>query len=378
MSKTGIAVLGSTGSVGTQALAVIELLANRFRVVSLAAGTNTALLADQVRVFNPEIVVAKSDELVNGRKPLMSPSGLVDAATHPDVEIVVVATSGHDAIDAMCKAIEAGKTIALANKEAIICAGDYILPLAKAHGVHIRTMDSEHSAIWQSIGSADPASIARLILTASGGPFRSASHAELARVTPEEAMAHPTYHMGGKITIDSATMMNKGLEIIEAHHLFDMAYDKISVIIHPQSIIHSMVEFADFSTIAQLSPPDMRLPIQYALTYPDHVSSPCQQLDLAAISALTFETPDEKRFPALRIAREAGVAGGTYPTVLSAADEVAVAAFAERRIGFLDIVRIVEETLQAHESHSVADLEVMARADDWARRKAGQLVQHSG
>jgi 1-deoxy-D-xylulose-5-phosphate reductoisomerase len=378
MPQTGIAVLGSTGSVGTQTLSVIERLSDRFRVISLTAGMNTSLLAEQVRAFNPEIVVAKTEKPVAGRVPLLAPAGLVDAATHPDVDIVVVATSGHDAIDATCKAIEAGKTIALANKETIVCAGDYILPLAKAHGVQIRTMDSEHSAIWQSIGESDPASIVRLILTASGGPFRSATTDELASVTLEQAMTHPTYHMGTKITIDSATLMNKGLEIIEAHHLFEMAYDKIEVIIHPQSIIHSMVEFADFSTIAQLSPPDMRLPIQYALTYPDHVSSPCQQLDLAAISALTFETPDEKRFPALRIAREAGVAGGTYPTVLSAADEVAVAAFAERRIGFLDIVRIVEETLQAHESHSVADLEVMARADDWARRKAGQLVQHSG
>jgi 1-deoxy-D-xylulose-5-phosphate reductoisomerase len=378
MSQTGIAVLGSTGSVGTQTLSVIEQLGDRFRVISLTAGTNTALLAEQVRIFNPEIVVAKTGAPVAGRKPLLAPAGLVDAATHPDVDIVVVAMSGHDAIDATCKAIEAGKTIALANKETIICAGDYIIPLAKAHGVQIRTMDSEHSAIWQSIGNSDPTSIVRLILTASGGPFRSATTEELANVTLAQAMSHPTYHMGAKITIDSATMMNKGLEIIEAHHLFDVEYDKIEVIIHPQSIIHSMVEFADFSTIAQLSPPDMRLPIQYALTFPDHLSSPCQQLDLAAISSLTFETPDEVRFPALGIARESGIAGGTYPTVLSAADEVAVAAFSEGRIGFLDIVHIVEETLQAHESDTVTGLEVMAHADAWARHMAQQLVQRKG
>lgn len=375
MSQTGIAVLGSTGSIGTQTLEVIEQLGDRFRVISLAAGTNTALLADQIRRFSPDIVVAKAPEVVAGRKPLLSPSGLVDAATHPDVDIVVVATSGHDAIEATCKAIEAGKTIALANKETIICAGDYILPLARTHGVQIRTMDSEHSAIWQSIGNADPASIARLILTASGGPFRTATLEELAGVTLDQAMAHPTYHMGDKITIDSATMMNKGLEIIEAHHLFDMAYDNIEVIIHPQSIIHSMVEFADFSTIAQLSPPDMRLPIQYALTYPAHLPSPCRQLDLAALASLTFERPDEVRFPALGIARDAGVAGGTYPTVLSAADEVAVTAFTRGRIGFLEIVSIVEETLQDHERLAVTNLEVMMHADAWARRTAEHRIQ---
>jgi len=375
MTQLGIAVLGSTGSVGTQTLAVIDHLSDRFRVVSLAAGTNTALLADQVRRFNPQIVVAKSLEPIADRRPLLSPTGLIDAATHPDVDIVVVATSGHDAIVATCKAIEAGKTIALANKETIVCAGDYIVPLARTHGVEIRTMDSEHSAIWQSIGNADPASIARLILTASGGPFRSASMADLANVTLAQAMAHPTWSMGAKITIDSATLMNKGLEIIEAHHLFDMDYEKIDVILHPQSIVHSMVEFLDFSTIAQLGLPDMHLPIQYALTFPDHVPSLSQPLNLAEIGTLTFEQPDETRFPALRIARQAGVSGGTYPTVLSAADDVAVGAFADGRIGFLDIVAIVEETIQRHESHAVTNLEVMAEADAWARQTAQRLVQ---
>lgn len=375
MSQTGIAVLGSTGSVGTQTLAVIQQLGDGFRVVSLAAGSNSSLLATQVERFNPDVVVARTPTPVAGRTPLPSPSGLVDAATHPDVDIVVVATSGHDAIEATCKAIEAGKTIALANKETIICAGDYIVPLARNHGVEIRTMDSEHSAIWQSIGSADPSSILRLILTASGGPFHSTPIADLARVTLEQAMEHPTYHMGGKITIDSATMMNKGLEIIEAHHLFGVAYDQIEVIIHPQSIVHSLVEFTDFSTIAQLSPPDMRLPIQYALTYPRRRPSPCRQLDLAAVSTLTFEQPDEAKFPALRIAREAGIAGGTYPTVLSAADEVAVKGFMDGRIGFLDITRIIEDTLQAHRSLPVTDLGIMREADAWARRATAQWIQ---
>ena len=375
MSQLGIAVLGSTGSVGTQTLSVIEHLGDRFRVVSLAAGMNTALLAEQVRRFDPDIVVAKTPEPIAGRLPLLSPSGLIDAATHPDVDIVVVATSGHDAIVATARAIEAGKTIALANKETIVCAGDYIVPLAKARGVEIRTLDSEHSAIWQSIGGADPASISRLILTASGGPFRASSLSDLAGVTLEQAMAHPTWSMGSKITIDSATMMNKGLEIIEAHHLFDMDYHKIEVILHPQSIVHSLVEFHDFSTIAQLGVPDMRLPIQYALTYPEHVPGLCRQLNLAEFKTLTFEAPDEMRFPALRIARQAGVAGGTYPTVLSAADDVAVAAFTEGRIGFLDIVRVVEETLQRHESQPVTSLDVMADADVWARRSANALIQ---
>ncbi len=375
MSPLGIAVLGSTGSVGTQTLSVIDHLGDRFRVVSLAGGSNTDLLSEQVRRYKPAIVVSRSSELVAGRLPLASPVGLVDAATHPDVDIVVVATSGHDAIVATAKAIEAGKTIALANKETIVCAGDYIVPLAKANGVEIRTMDSEHSAIWQSIGGADPASIVRLILTASGGPFRAATHAELAGVTVEQAMAHPTWRMGSKITIDSATMMNKGLEIIEAHHLFAMEYDKIEVILHPQSIVHSMVEFRDFSTIAQLGLPDMRLPIQYALTFPDHVSGLCSPLNLAQIATLTFEKPDDISFPALRIARQAGVAGGTYPTVLSAADDVAVAAFAKGRIGFLDIVSIVDKTLQQHESYPVTQLDVMADADAWARKTVEQIIQ---
>ncbi len=375
MSQLGIAVLGSTGSVGTQTLSVIEHLGDRFRVVSLAAGMNTALLADQVRRFDPQIVVAKTQEPIAGRLPLLSPAGLVDAATHPDVDIVVVATSGHDAIVATAKAIEAGKTIALANKETIVCAGDYIVPLAKAHGVEIRTMDSEHSAIWQSMGGADPESVVRLILTASGGPFRTVSPTDLASVTLEQAMAHPTWNMGAKITIDSATMMNKGLEIIEAHHLFGTDYSKVEVILHPQSIVHSMVEFRDFSMIAQLGLPDMRLPIQYALTYPDHVPGLCRQLNLAEIATLTFEEPDETRFPALRIARQAGVSGGTYPTVLSAADDVAVAAFTEGRIGFLEIVQVVEETLQHHTSQPVTHLDVMAAADVWARRSANALIQ---
>lgn len=375
MLPLGVAVLGSTGSVGTQTLSVIAHLGDRFRVISLAGGSNAALLSEQVRRFDPKIVVSKTSEEIAGRRPLISPAGLIDAVTHPDVDIVVVATSGHDAIVATAEAIEAGKTIALANKETIVCAGDYIVPLAKARGVEIRTMDSEHSAIWQSIGGTDPASIVRLILTASGGPFRSASMTDLASVTLEQAMAHPTWRMGSKITIDSATMMNKGLEIIEAHHLFDMAYDKIEVILHPQSIVHSMVEFLDFSTIAQLGLPDMRLPIQYALTFPDHVPGLCRPLNLAEVATLTFEEPDETRFPALRIARQAGIAGGTYPTVLSAADDVAVSAFTEGRIGFLDIVAIVEATLQKHQSHPITQLDVMADADTWSRNTAERLIQ---
>jgi 1-deoxy-D-xylulose-5-phosphate reductoisomerase len=238
-------------------------------------------------------------------------------------------------------------------------------------------MDSEHSAIWQSIGGTDPVSIVRLILTASGGPFRASSPSDLANVTLDQAMAHPTWSMGSKITIDSATMMNKGLEIIEAHHLFEMDYNKIQVILHPQSIVHSMVEFRDFSTIAQLGLPDMRLPIQYALTYPEHVPGLCRQLNLSEVQTLTFEEPDEMRFPALRIARQAGVAGGTYPTVLSAADDVAVAAFAEGRIGFLDIVRVVEETLQHHKSQRVTSSKWWRRRDDWARQSAKDLVQRA-
>lgn len=374
MSVVGIALLGSTGSIGTQTLEVIRAHPDRFRVIALAAGKQLSLLEAQVAEFRPEVVVSTSTGSIAGQRSLATPDGLTEAATHPDVDIVVAATSGHDAIRAIYHAIEAGKTIALANKETVVCAGDLIMPLARRKGVAIRPVDSEHSAVWQSLGGRDVDAISRIILTASGGPFLHLALDRMRDVTVKDALAHPNWSMGDKLTIDSATMMNKGLEVIEAHHLFDTAFANIDVVIHPEQIIHSMIELDDYSVIAQLSQPDMRLPIQYALTYPNHVHGPCRRLDFTTLRQLTFEQPDLERFPALRLARDAGQAGQTFPTALSAADEVAVAAFMEGRIRFLDIPDTVERVLERHEPIPVEDLETIARVDVWARQVAKEVI----
>ncbi len=370
MSRLGIAILGSTGSIGTQTLDVISRLPDRFDVVALAARHNRTLLAEQVARFHPKVIVAADTDPIDGQPVLPTPEGLIEAVTHPDVDIVVAATSGHDAIRATWAAIEAGKTIALANKETIVCAGDLIIPLAQRYDVDMRPMDSEHSAIWQSLQSGERKDLARLILTASGGPFLHKTADELASVTVADALAHPNWSMGSKITIDSANMMNKGLEVIEAHHLFSMPYEQIEVVIHPESIIHSMVEWNDRSTIAQLSFPDMRLPIQYALTWPDRPVSPGTPLNFTRISSMSFQLPNEDQFPLLRLARQAGIEGGTAPTVLSAADEVAVHAFLDGKISFTDIPAVIQQTLDAHETAGVTDLDVIFAADEWARDQA--------
>jgi 1-deoxy-D-xylulose-5-phosphate reductoisomerase len=371
----GIALLGSTGSIGTQTLDVVRHLPGQYSLVSVAARNRTELLEQQVREFDPQLVVAKAGTVFDGNTVLPTPAGLIEAATHPDVDIVVAATSGHDAIPAIAAAIEAGKTIALANKETIVCAGELIMPLARRHGAEIRPIDSEHSAIWQSLRAGQHDEIRRLILTTSGGPFRTLSASELDRVTVEQALRHPNWAMGSKLTIDSSTMMNKGLEVIEAHWLFEVEYDAIDVIVHPTQIIHSMVEFIDNSTIAQLSPPDMRLPIQYALTYPHRVPGPCRPLDLKTLTELTFELPDTDRFPALGIAYEAGRRGGTYPTVLSAADEVAVEAFSQGRITWPGITRLIESVLDRHESTTDLTFESIAEADRWAHAEATKVLR---
>ncbi|HEY8448778.1 MAG TPA: 1-deoxy-D-xylulose-5-phosphate reductoisomerase [Thermomicrobiales bacterium] len=379
----GVAILGSTGSIGRQTLDVIEHLPERFRVVALAAHRNLRQLAEQVTRHRPSIVACDNIEEAQSLglhdcQMMTGANGLIEAATHPDVEIVVVATSGHAGILPTVRAIEAGKTIALANKESIVCAGELIVPLALERGVPIHPVDSEHSAIWQALGSAPTAEVSRLYLTASGGPFRTTPAEELRKVTAAEALAHPTWRMGGKITVDSATLMNKGLELIEAQRLFGIPYDRIEVVVHPESIVHSIVEFADGSQLAQLSLPDMRLPIQYALTFPDRLPSPCQRLDLTAIGALHFEPPDTNRFPALSLSRSAGVAGQTYPTVLSAADEVAVEAFLAGQLSFPGITEVVARTLDAHTPQPVTDLEVVLEADRWARAEARRLIQACG
>jgi 1-deoxy-D-xylulose-5-phosphate reductoisomerase len=375
----GIAIIGSTGSVGAQTLEVIEHHPERFRIVALCGASNLTLLAEQAKRHNPDLVVTQHDGEGNitfpaGARRDFGQAGLIAAATHPEADIVVVASAGHSAIEPTIEAVRLGKTIALANKESIVCAGSLIVPLARETGAAIRPVDSEHSAIWQGLDRGS-SPISRVILTASGGPFLHVPVSDLENVTLDQALSHPTWKMGGKITIDSATMMNKGLEVIEAHWLFDIDYAKIDIVIHPESIVHSIVEYEDCSQIAQLSLPDMRLPIQYALTYPRHQPGPCRPLNLQDIKSLSFLPLDLERFPAVRLAREAGMAGDSHPTVLSAADEVAVEAFLNGTIGFMDIVRIVEQTLSAHDAVKIDSLETLRSVDSWAREYAASLVR---
>jgi len=370
----GIALLGSTGSIGTQTLDILGRMPDRFRLVSIAARNRTDLLTRQVEQFQPEIVVARSGFTLDNRSVLPTPEGLIEAVSHPDVDIVVAATSGHDAIPAIIAAIEAGKIIAIANKEPIVCAGELIIPLARKHGAEIRPVDSEHSAIWQALRSGKNSEIHRLILTSSGGPFRNFDRAALQEVTVEQALKHPSWNMGKKLTIDSSSLMNKGLEVIEAHWLFDVPYDDIQVVIQPTSIIHSMVEFVDGSTIAQLSPPDMRLPIQYALTWPDRVPGPCAKLDFTTLRTLEFDLPDLDRFPALRLAYEAGRKGQTYPTVLSAVDEIAVEAFARGELSWIGIANLIETVLEKHDPRPVSSVETILHTDRWARETARSIL----
>jgi 1-deoxy-D-xylulose-5-phosphate reductoisomerase len=375
--KIGVAVLGSTGSVGLQTLDVIDAHPERFRLVALAARSASERLLAQARRYRPLMTVAtnldaQAAATLDGL--LAGDAGLLEIVSHPDVDMVVVATSGHAAIEPTITAIEHGKTIALANKETLVCAGAIIMPLAHAHGVEIRPVDSEHSAIWQALRGVKADQVERIILTASGGPFRDTPSTDLENVSAAEALAHPTWSMGGKITIDSATMMNKGLEVIEAHWLFDMPYDRIEVVVHPESIVHSLVEFVDGGQIAQLGHPDMRLPIQYALSFPDRLALPGRRLRLDEIGLLRFSPPDERRFPALRLAREAGVAGSTYPTVLSAADEIAVESFLAGSISFVDIPAVVERVLDAHQPGNDVSVASIMAADAWARQTAREAA----
>lgn len=368
-----IAVLGSTGSIGQQTLEVIRALPHRFQVIGLAARKNTDLLTRQIEEFKPDFVYCqdKKVHLTNAEYKLLS---LEDIARHPQVDTVVIATSGKSGLAPTLAAVKAGKNVALANKESLVMAGEIITNEAKLNAARILPIDSEHSAIWQCLrGETPPA--AQLILTASGGPFCHYSPAQLKNVTPEQALKHPSWQMGSKVTIDSATLMNKGLEIIEARWLFDTPIDNIRVIIHPQSIIHSMVEFADGAVKAQLSYPDMRLPIQYALSYPERLSNPqLPRLDWSNTKDLSFEQPDFDTFPCLRLAIEAGRKGGTYPAVLCAADEIAVELFLSQRIKFTDIARLIEQTLTEHDATTHPTLDEIMAADAWARERARQLI----
>jgi 1-deoxy-D-xylulose-5-phosphate reductoisomerase len=357
-----LAVLGSTGSIGQQTLDIVRSFPERFQVFALAAGANATLLSQQAQEFRPSVVYE------NGNASSAPPRSLTleEIAGLPEVDIVVVALSGEAGLLPTIAAVKAGKRIALANKESLVEAGELIMAEAVRTGARIMPVDSEHSAIWQCL-AGETAKPERIILTASGGPFRGRSAADMARVTLEQALNHPSWKMGKKVTIDSATLMNKGLEVIEAHWLFDMPFERISVVVHPQSYVHSMVQFADGSIKAQLGCPDMRLPIQYALCYPDRLPNRLERLDLAAIGRLEFEQPDLEAFPCLRLAVDAGRSGGTCPAVLSAADECSVGLFLEGRISFADIAFLVEGALNAHQSVSTPSLEQILSATGWAR-----------
>jgi 1-deoxy-D-xylulose-5-phosphate reductoisomerase len=379
----GVAVLGSTGSVGTQALAVLAGLRGRFRVCALAAGRNLPLLARQIAEFQPDLVSCDFDETADIAQRFVRESGcrrasLEEIASDAAVEIVLLATSGVVGLSAALAALQSGKVLALANKEILVIAGGLLRRAAETGGGQIRPVDSEHSAIWQCLwGEAGPPS--RLILTASGGALRDTSLEDLRRVTPEQALQHPTWHMGPKITVDSATLLNKGLETIEARWLFDMPLERIDVVVHRESIVHSLVEFADGSVKAQLGYPDMRLPIQCALTYPERlpveVSRP---LNLAAVKQLTFADVDAQRFPCLRLAMEAGRRGGTYPAALVAADEVAVERFLAGAIGFMEIADVIGSVLNAHQSVEDPTLEQIHEASNWAAARALQQISPRG
>jgi 1-deoxy-D-xylulose-5-phosphate reductoisomerase len=378
-----IAILGSTGSIGTSALSVADAHPDRVRVVALAAGRRVQELAAQVTRYKPS-VAAIADETdrpalaaaaaAAGASVVSGADGLVAVATHPDVDIVLCASSGTSALEAVLAAIDAGKTIALANKEVLVMAGALVTERARARGVALLPVDSEHNAIHQCLHGRSADEIRRLILTASGGPFRTWPDAKLYDVKPEDALRHPTWRMGPKITIDSATLMNKGLEVIEARWLFDVPADRIEVVVHPQSIVHSMVELTDGSTIAQLGVTDMRLPIQYAFSYPERWPSSLPALDFTRVGALDFMAPDLDRFPCLRLAYEALRAGGTMAVVLNAANEVAVEAFLDNRLPFPAIARVIEDTLTAHDVQDGRTLGDVRAADRWARERARTLT----
>ena len=378
-----LAILGSTGSVGRSTLSVVEAHPARLRVVALAAGENAELLAEQIARFGPDSVAMATPAAVDrlraasGSLPPMvgeGADGLVAVATHPAADIVICASAGTAALDAVLAAIEAGKTIAIANKEILVMAGALVTQAARRRGVAVLPVDSEHNAIHQCLHGRAPREIRRLILTASGGPFREHPIELLEDVEPDAALQHPTWRMGRKITIDSATMMNKGLEVIEARWLFDVPAERIDVVIHPQSIVHSLVELVDGSVIAQLGVTDMRLPIQYACSYPERWDASLPSLDLAAAGRLEFEPPAHDRFPCLGLAYRALRAGGSAPTVLNAANEVAVEAFLDGRLGFTDIPRVIERVLDQHAPEAVSSLEVVRQADRWARRAAAEMT----
>jgi 1-deoxy-D-xylulose-5-phosphate reductoisomerase len=382
MDRRGIAILGSTGSIGQTTLDVVGAHPDRFRVVALTANKNADLLLEQARNQAPELaVLADGDSLpaerVDGCRLACGADAVLEAAAHPDVEIVVNGLVGAAGLEPTLVALEAGKRVALANKESLVVGGPLVMrALAEGGGGgELIPVDSEHSAVFQCLQGSKAEAVKRLVLTASGGPFRDRDPAELADVTPAEALRHPTWDMGAKITIDSATLVNKALEVVEAHFLFGMPYERVDVVIHPQSIVHSLVEFQDGSVLAQLGYPTMAIPVLYALTYPERLPYPARPLDLAEIGSLSFEAVDPARFPAFELGRRAARAGGTAPAVFNAASEEAVAAFLDERLPFPGIAEVIGTVLDRHEAEEVVSLEVVRRADGWAREAAAACLK---
>ena len=378
-----IAILGSTGSIGTNALRVIEALGGGYKVAVLTAHNNVELLAEQVKKFRPKIAAVTNPEKLDAFKKLLGKTeteihsgneGLIAAASDKDVDIVIAAVVGAAGLEAILAAAKAGKILAIANKEPLVIAGALLTKIAKETGAKILPVDSEHSAVFQAMQAGDAKEVNRIILTASGGPFRGASVEQVKNATIEQALAHPTWNMGKKITVDSATMMNKALEIIEAKWLFDVPVEKIEVLVHPESIIHSMVEFVDGSVIAQMSGPDMCLPIQYALTFPHRVKGITKHLRLEEIGKLTFEKPDMEVFKALKMGYEVARTGGTAAAVFNAANEAAVKEFLEGNIKFVNIVEIIKYCLDKHKVKTDATLNDLLSADDWARNEVKEWL----
>ena len=383
MTRRTISILGATGSVGTSTLDLVERDPERFEVVALTAAKNVAGLADAARRTGARLAVIDDPSLLPELGERLSGSGcraaagrdaLIEAAS-VGADLVMAAIVGCAGLEPVMAAVDAGRTVALANKEALVTAGALMTDAARRSSATILPVDSEHNAIFQCLAGASLDNVSRLVLTASGGPFRTRSRAEMVAMTPAQAVAHPNWSMGAKISVDSATLMNKGLDLIEAHHLFGLASDRIDILVHPQSVIHSMVEYVDGSVLAQLGSPDMRIPIAYALAYPERMKTPAERLDLGRIARLDFEAPDLDRFPALRLARQALEAGGAMPVVLNAANEVAVAAFLDGKIGFLDIARLVEEAMAQAGASAPRSIAEVIDIDARTRQNVGQMMR---
>jgi 1-deoxy-D-xylulose-5-phosphate reductoisomerase len=378
-----VVVLGSTGSIGQNALRVLSGFGDKFSIFGLSANRNVQLLKEQIEQFKPKIAVLHDRDALQKLGPvpdvemLYGDQGLEKLSSHPQVDLVINALVGSVGLLPSLRAVETGKTLAIANKESLVMAGRLLMQAAQEKGAQILPIDSEHSAIQQCLLAGKKDEIRRLVLTASGGPFLNKHRADMEKITVTEALSHPTWDMGKKITIDSATLMNKGLEVIEAHWLFGIPADRIQVLIHPQSIVHSMVEFVDGSVVAQMSVPDMKLPIQYALFYPQRISSNNTRLDLSKIGQLTFLEPDFDKFPCLGLAYQALKLGGTAPAVLNAANEASVGAFLDQRIPFTRIEKVVRETLARHQIKSSPGLDDILKADHWARQTASELCSQS-